>query len=80
MALDVTLVQSDDMCSDSSSITGQSELGLFGVKLTGKALPTPLGGDALRSAIRVRDGDKSSNWITSGLPTTRTSALNFYAS
>jgi hypothetical protein len=38
VALDVTLVQADDLCSDSSSITGQSELGLFGVKLTQNAL------------------------------------------
>jgi hypothetical protein len=27
-----------------------------------------------------RDGDFSSNWITTGLPTTRTSALTLYAS
>jgi hypothetical protein len=37
VALDLTRVKPDASCSDSSSITGHSELGLFGVKLTGSA-------------------------------------------
>jgi len=38
VALDGMLVQPDDLCSDSSSIKGQSEPGLFGVKAWARTL------------------------------------------
>ena len=55
--------------SDFEPLTGHPEVGLFGVNLTGNALPF-LVTYGVSSALSRRCADNPSNWITSEWPTT----------
>jgi len=55
-------------------------VGLCKITWTGNACCSLVPLSKQVSDLSRRNADFSSNWITSGLPTTRTSALTLYAS